>query len=390
MRPIDLMHLGRERVIGTWLIRDALIDPGPQSCMATLLQALEGRPPRVIALTHIHLDHAGATGSLLARFPEIEEVWVHERGARHMIRPREAALQAPAGSTEMTCSGSGGDAARTGGPGQGACRRRAAAGLPGRLLAGPRLPPRHIPARGERHGDLRGRGGGADLRAGPCSSSPLPRRRRTSTCPPGAPRSRSWRPWQVASAGADPLGRYEDVSTHISQMRESLAEMESWAREGDEERFAAALAQKISQRAAATLPAYARRCLRTNATPGSALSPACGCLSRFLLAPDALASLSLRPHAGDDEKPRVGGPGSGTGGPWRVIVRNDDHNTFEHVARTLARFIPGVSLEQGHQIASVIHNSGQAIVYTGEKEPAEHYWEQLKGAGLTMAPLEKA
>jgi ATP-dependent Clp protease adaptor protein ClpS len=90
------------------------------------------------------------------------------------------------------------------------------------------------------------------------------------------------------------------------------------------------------------------------------------------------------------EKPRTGGPGSGTGGPWRVIVRNDDRNTFDHVARTLARFIPGVSLEQGHQIANVIHNSGQAIVYTGEKEPAEHYWEQLKAAGLTMAPLEKA
>jgi ATP-dependent Clp protease adaptor protein ClpS len=89
------------------------------------------------------------------------------------------------------------------------------------------------------------------------------------------------------------------------------------------------------------------------------------------------------------EKPRISGPGSGTGGPWRVIVRNDDHNTFDHVARTLARFIPGVSLDQGHQIANVIHNSGQAIVYTGEKEPAEHYWEQLKGAGLTMAPLER-
>lgn len=89
------------------------------------------------------------------------------------------------------------------------------------------------------------------------------------------------------------------------------------------------------------------------------------------------------------EKPRTSGPGSGTGGPWRVIVRNDDHNTFDHVARTLARFIPGVSLDQGHQIANVIHNSGQAIVYTGEKEPAEHYWEQLKGAGLTMAPLER-
>jgi ATP-dependent Clp protease adaptor protein ClpS len=89
------------------------------------------------------------------------------------------------------------------------------------------------------------------------------------------------------------------------------------------------------------------------------------------------------------EKPRVGGPGSGMDGPWRVIVRNDDHNTFDHVARTLARFIPGVTLERGHQIANVIHNSGQAIVYTGEKEPAEHYWEQLKASGLTMAPLER-
>ena len=89
------------------------------------------------------------------------------------------------------------------------------------------------------------------------------------------------------------------------------------------------------------------------------------------------------------ELPRTGGPGSGLGGAWRVIVRNDDHNTFDHVARTLARFIPGVTLEQGHQLANQIHNSGQAIVYNGHHETAEHYWEQLKGAGLTMAPLER-
>lgn len=89
------------------------------------------------------------------------------------------------------------------------------------------------------------------------------------------------------------------------------------------------------------------------------------------------------------EKPRAGGPGSGIGGGWRVIVRNDDHNTFDHVARTLARFIPGINLERGHQIANVIHTAGQAIVFTGQKETAEHYWEQLKGAGLTMAPLEQ-
>ena len=72
-----------------------------------------------------------------------------------------------------------------------------------------------------------------------------------------------------------------------------------------------------------------------------------------------------------------------------MIVRNDDHNTFDHVARTLARFIPGVTLDRGYEIANVIHTSGRAVVYSGEQEPAELYWEQLKGAGLTMAPLEQ-
>jgi ATP-dependent Clp protease adaptor protein ClpS len=90
------------------------------------------------------------------------------------------------------------------------------------------------------------------------------------------------------------------------------------------------------------------------------------------------------------EKPRSAGPGSGLGGDWRVIVRNDDHNTFEHVARTLAEVIPGVSLEQGHRLADQIHSSGQAIVWSGPREPAEHYWDQLDSAGLTMAPLERS
>ena len=72
-----------------------------------------------------------------------------------------------------------------------------------------------------------------------------------------------------------------------------------------------------------------------------------------------------------------------------MIVRNDNHNTFDHVAQTLSRVLPGVSLEKGHRIAEQIHNTGQAIVGTGPREPAEHYWELLDGAGLTMAPLER-
>ncbi|HEX2435570.1 MAG TPA: ATP-dependent Clp protease adaptor ClpS, partial [Solirubrobacterales bacterium] len=77
------------------------------------------------------------------------------------------------------------------------------------------------------------------------------------------------------------------------------------------------------------------------------------------------------------------------GGNWLVIVRNDDHNTFDHVATTLARVIPGISVDRGYRIADEIHNTGQAIVWSGPREPAEHYWEQLEAAGLTMAPLEQ-
>jgi ATP-dependent Clp protease adaptor protein ClpS len=72
-----------------------------------------------------------------------------------------------------------------------------------------------------------------------------------------------------------------------------------------------------------------------------------------------------------------------------VIVLNDDHNTFDHVAVTLARFIPGVNVDRGFAIADRIHNTGQALVWSGQREPAELYWEQLEDSGLTMAPLEQ-
>jgi len=88
------------------------------------------------------------------------------------------------------------------------------------------------------------------------------------------------------------------------------------------------------------------------------------------------------------ELPRVGGPGSGVGGLWRVIVLNDDFNTFDHVAETLSSVIPGITLAQGYQLADRIHNRGQAIVWSGPREDAQQYWDKLDAAGLTMAPLE--
>jgi glyoxylase-like metal-dependent hydrolase (beta-lactamase superfamily II) len=86
IRPIDVHHLGRSQVICAWLAGDVLIDPGPASSIDALLEGLGGIVPHTIALTHIHLDHAGATGSLVKRWPDVR-VLVHERGARHMVDP---------------------------------------------------------------------------------------------------------------------------------------------------------------------------------------------------------------------------------------------------------------------------------------------------------------
>jgi glyoxylase-like metal-dependent hydrolase (beta-lactamase superfamily II) len=85
-RLIDVMHLGRERVIGAWELDGLVVDPGPASSVETLLGALGGEQPRALVLTHIHLDHAGASGVLVRRFPELT-VYVHERGAPHLADP---------------------------------------------------------------------------------------------------------------------------------------------------------------------------------------------------------------------------------------------------------------------------------------------------------------
>ena len=81
--------------------------------------------------------------------------------------------------------------------------------------------------------------------------------------------------------------------------------------------------------------------------------------------------------------------GSGLGDSWRVIVLNDNHNTFEGVAFALAQTIPGVDYDRGMSLANRIHTSGQAIVWSGHQEAAELYHSQLEGYGLTLAPLER-
>ena len=85
-REIDVMHLGVDRVICAHEKDGLIVDPGPTSCLDTLLNALGHQEPRALLLTHIHLDHAGASGTLAQRWPDVE-IYVHERGAPHLIDP---------------------------------------------------------------------------------------------------------------------------------------------------------------------------------------------------------------------------------------------------------------------------------------------------------------
>jgi glyoxylase-like metal-dependent hydrolase (beta-lactamase superfamily II) len=255
MRPIDLRHLGRERVIGAWLVGDVLVDPGPQSCMHTLLEALDRSPPRVIALTHIHLDHAGATGSLLQRFPEIE-VWVHERGARHLIDP-----------TKLLASA------------------RRLYGVDMDRLWGEVLP---VPQRQVRvlHGGERIDGFQVAYTPGHASHHVCYLHERTGTAfcgdlagvriaphapvfaptPPPDIDLPAWRAsldlveaWHPTSLVLTHFDRYDDTQEHLAAIRRSLQEMEDWAKSGDEAHFAQALAQRIAAQADAELaPAYAQ------------------------------------------------------------------------------------------------------------------------------------
>jgi glyoxylase-like metal-dependent hydrolase (beta-lactamase superfamily II) len=85
-REIDILFQGAEKAVCTHVIDGFVVDPGPESSVRTLFAALGDERPRGVLLTHIHLDHAGAAGALVDRWPGLE-VWVHQNGAKHVIDP---------------------------------------------------------------------------------------------------------------------------------------------------------------------------------------------------------------------------------------------------------------------------------------------------------------
>jgi len=249
MRLIDLRHLGRERVIGSWLVGDVLIDPGPESCLGELLAGLDGAEPRAIALTHIHLDHAGATGTLARRFPDAE-VWVSERGARHLIDPGKLlasagrlygaenmqrlwgeVLPVPAERVRQLVGGESLDIPF------GAHGRFEVAYTPGH--ASHHLAYLHADSGTVFSGDV----GGVRIspNGGVLAPTPPP-----DIDPPlwrdSLERIEAWRPRAIVPTH---FGRYEDVDAHLAQLRERLAEWEALAAAGDEGAFIRALQERF-------------------------------------------------------------------------------------------------------------------------------------------------
>ena len=129
------MHLGRDRVICAYELDGLIVDPGPTSSVETLLDRLGARGAAGAALTHIHLDHAGATGVLCRRFPELK-VYVHERGAPHLVDPSKLLTSAERlyGDDMDAALGRGGAGAERAHP------RRSRAARPSRASAWPTRP----------------------------------------------------------------------------------------------------------------------------------------------------------------------------------------------------------------------------------------------------------
>ncbi|MGI0481582.1 ATP-dependent Clp protease adapter ClpS [Geminocystis sp. CENA526] len=75
---------------------------------------------------------------------------------------------------------------------------------------------------------------------------------------------------------------------------------------------------------------------------------------------------------------------------FKVIVLNDDFNTFDHVANCLLTYIPNMTSDLAWELTNQVHFDGQALVWSGALEQAELYHQQLRREGLTMAPLEEA
>ena len=240
MRLIDTLHLGREHVIGAWLVDGVLIDPGPASSLDRVIEALGDERPRAIAVTHIHLDHAGGTGTLVRRWPEVE-VWVHERGAPHLADPEKLLRSAtrlygdemdrlwgeviPVPEERITILDDEGTIG------------------PLRYAYTPGHASHHVTYLHEDTGTaFTGDTAGVRIAGGPVMAPTPPPDIDLEAWERSLQRIESWSPTAVVPTH---FGRYEDVGDHLAQLREYLATWGQLARERDAESWLSAWLARV-------------------------------------------------------------------------------------------------------------------------------------------------
>ena len=232
-RAIDVLHLGRPHVICAYQAGDLIVDPGPESCIETLLAGLT-QEPRALLLTHVHLDHAGAAGALVRRDPSLT-VYVHERGAPHLLDPSKllASAQRLYGHDMQRLWG---EVAPI--PAERVQALRGGEVVEGmRVLATPGHASHHVTYVSEDSGEAF---------VGDVAGVRMPDTQ--YTIPPTPPPDIDVEAWLAsldAVAGENPtalclthFGRYEDVGAQIERTREALRARAEQAREMTAEQFA--------------------------------------------------------------------------------------------------------------------------------------------------------
>ena len=344
--------------------------PARRSATARCWRSCGDVEPRAVLLTHIHLDHAGATGALVRRWPDLQ-VWVHERGAPHIIDPSKLVASADAH-----------------------LRRRHGAAV-GRDRRRPR---------GERARAQRG-GRSTRARAGAGSTRPATRRTTCSTCTRTAARrspatspacgsttarccrrrrrrtstSSCWREsldkleaWEPSALALTHFGAFDNVAAHIAGLREGL---DRWGARGPRQHRGGVRGRDARvRRGAGRRRGHARRVPVREPARDAVVGAA------SLLGEAATLQAGMTQVI---ERPRTQGPGSGLG---RQLERDRPQRRPQHVRprgeHARAQFIPGVTLDKGYAIADRIHNSGLAVVWSG----AQGAGRALLGAAPRLGP----
>jgi glyoxylase-like metal-dependent hydrolase (beta-lactamase superfamily II) len=243
-RALDVRHLGRDRVICAYELDGLVIDPGPASSVA----ALDGIELRALLLTHIHLDHAGATGVLVRRHPDLK-VYVHQKGAPHLVDPSKLLASAAKLYGEENMDRLWGEVAPV--PEENIVALTGGETVEGfRVEYTPGHASHHVCYLHEDSGDAY-TGDVAGVRIPPSELTIAP-------TPPPDIDIEAWgkslgvvESWSPSALCLTHFGRYEDVPEQIERVRRHLAEWGPLARDlGDRDEFVARLERHVRESAA--------------------------------------------------------------------------------------------------------------------------------------------